>query len=65
MYSSSYWFDKPLMNLGITMTKQSFLKHILTEGDKMLITVLSTPKDSGAYAVVVNYGKLCGCKKGT
>jgi oligosaccharide translocation protein RFT1 len=40
----------------MTMTKQSFLKHILTEGDKMLITVLSTNEASGAYAIVVNYG---------
>lgn len=55
---SSYWFDKTLLNLGITMTKQSFLKHVLTEGDKMLISVLSSMQDRGIYAFVVNYGKL-------
>ncbi|GAN01555.1 rft-1-domain-containing protein [Mucor ambiguus] len=55
---SSYWFDKTLLNLGITMTKQSFLKHILTEGDKMLISVLSSMQDRGIYAFVVNYGSL-------
>lgn len=53
---NEYWFNKSLLNLGVTMTKQSFLKHILTEGDKMLISVLSTAKDSGVYAFVVNYG---------
>lgn len=40
------------------MTKQSFLKHVLTEGDKMLISVLSSMQDRGIYAFVVNYGKL-------
>ncbi|KAK4509277.1 uncharacterized protein ATC70_007627 [Mucor velutinosus] len=55
---SSYWFDKTLLNLGITMTKQSFLKHVLTEGDKMLISVLSSMQDRGIYAFVVNYGSL-------
>ena len=39
------------------MTKQSFLKHVLTEGDKMLISVLSSMQDRGVYAFVVNYGK--------
>lgn len=38
------------------MTKQSLLKHVLTEGDKMLISILSTAEDSGVYAFVVNYG---------
>lgn len=51
-----YWFNKPLLHLGVTMTKQSLLKHVLTEGDKMLISILSTAEDSGVYAFVVNYG---------
>lgn len=51
-----YWFDKPLLYLGITMTKQSLLKHVLTEGDKMLISILSSKEDRGVYAFVVNYG---------
>ncbi|KAI8643235.1 Rft protein-domain-containing protein [Parasitella parasitica] len=54
----SYWFDKTLLNLGITMTKQSFLKHVLTEGDKMLVSVLCGMQDRGVYAFVVNYGSL-------
>ncbi|CAO3618138.1 unnamed protein product [Mucor hiemalis] len=53
-----YWFNKPLLHLGVTMTKQSLLKHVLTEGDKMLISILSTAEDSGVYAFVVNYGSL-------
>ncbi|CAG8440089.1 7209_t:CDS:2 [Ambispora gerdemannii] len=52
------WFDHDLSRLAYVFTGQSFLKHILTEGDKMLITWLSTPKDQGVYAFVVNYGSL-------
>ncbi|CAO3690407.1 unnamed protein product [Rhizopus stolonifer] len=55
---SEYWFEKTLLHLGITMTKQSLLKHVLTEGDKMLISILSTDKDKGVYGFVVNYGSL-------
>ncbi|KAL0073403.1 Rft protein-domain-containing protein [Phycomyces blakesleeanus] len=53
-----YWFDRTLLDLSITLTKQSLLKHILTEGDKMLITALSTDDNQGIYAFVVNYGSL-------
>nr|CAG8444589.1 7615_t:CDS:2 [Entrophospora candida] len=50
-----YWFDEHFFNLSKTFTKQSLLKHVLTEGDKMLITWLSNPNDQGIYAIVVNY----------
>nr|CAG8513782.1 10222_t:CDS:2 [Entrophospora candida] len=53
-----YWFDEHFFNLSKTFTKQSLLKHVLTEGDKMLITWLSNPNDQGIYAIVVNYGSL-------
>ncbi|CAG8472075.1 6703_t:CDS:2 [Paraglomus brasilianum] len=52
------WFDDHLLSLATTFTKQSLLKHILTEGDKMLITWLCTAEDQGVYAFVVNYGCL-------
>ncbi|CAG8497307.1 4279_t:CDS:2 [Ambispora leptoticha] len=52
------WFDHDLSHLAFVFTWQSFLKHILTEGDKMLITWLSTPSDQGVYAFVANYGSL-------
>ncbi|KAI8337691.1 Rft protein-domain-containing protein [Chlamydoabsidia padenii] len=53
-----YWFDPALTTLGSTLTKQSLLKHVLTEGDKMLISALSSDSDQGVYAFVVNYGCL-------
>ncbi|KAG9285772.1 hypothetical protein G9A89_013197 [Geosiphon pyriformis] len=52
------WFDAQLSSLAKTFTWQSLLKHVLTEGDKMLIAWLSTPNDQGVYAFVVNYGSL-------
>jgi hypothetical protein len=55
-----FWFDEHLFNLAKTFTKQSLLKHVLTEGDKMLIALLSEPVDQGIYAFVFNYGKLNG-----
>ncbi|GBC02148.1 hypothetical protein RclHR1_04480012 [Rhizophagus clarus] len=53
-----FWFDEHLFNLAKTFTKQSLLKHVLTEGDKMLIAILSDPVDQGIYAFVFNYGSL-------
>ncbi|GBC52078.2 oligosaccharidyl-lipid flippase family protein [Rhizophagus irregularis DAOM 181602=DAOM 197198] len=53
-----FWFDEHLFNLAKTFTKQSLLKHVLTEGDKMLIALLSEPVDQGIYAFVFNYGSL-------
>src|ERR1700731_197063 len=55
--SKVFWFDRELLNLSLTLTKQSLLKHVLTEGDKMLVSALSSDKDQGVYALVVNYGK--------
>ncbi|ORX57072.1 Rft-1-domain-containing protein [Hesseltinella vesiculosa] len=55
---TSFWLDESLTALGSTLTKQSLLKHVLTEGDKMLISALSTDRDQGIYAFVVNYGSL-------
>jgi Rft protein len=40
------------------MTYQSILKHILTEGDKLILSWLSPLEDQGGYAVAVNYGQL-------
>ncbi|KAI9318220.1 Rft protein-domain-containing protein [Dichotomocladium elegans] len=53
-----YYFDKAMGNLAWTLTKQSLLKHVLTEGDKMLISALCSDNDQGIYAFVVNYGSL-------
>lgn len=38
------------------MTAQSFVKHFLTEGDKFIVSRVSTLQDQGGYAVASNYG---------
>ncbi|CAI2162383.1 14443_t:CDS:2 [Funneliformis geosporum] len=53
-----FWFDEHLFGLAKTFTKQSLLKHVLTEGDKMLISWLSEPVDQGIYAFVKKVFKL-------
>lgn len=42
------------------MTLQSFVKHLLTEGDKLAVTRTSKLADQGGYAVASNYGMLSG-----
>ncbi|KAI8059285.1 Rft protein-domain-containing protein [Gongronella butleri] len=48
----TFWLDDHLSALGSTLTKQSLLKHVLTEGDKMLVSALSSDTDQGIYAFV-------------
>jgi len=52
----SGYFDKRLLGLSLTMTGQSVIKHILTEGDKLLLTFFSPLHDQGGYALAANYG---------
>ncbi|KAF8949309.1 Oligosaccharide translocation protein rft1 [Haplosporangium gracile] len=54
----SFYFDKELLKLSKTLTSQSLLKHILTEGDKMMMAKFADEKAQGVYAFVVNYGSL-------
>ncbi|KAG5460026.1 MAG: Rft protein-domain-containing protein, partial [Olpidium bornovanus] len=54
--STTYYFDRQLVALGSTLTTQSFLKHMLNEGDKIMITAFCSTHDQGVYAFVVNYG---------
>ncbi|KAK5808985.1 Rft protein-domain-containing protein [Linnemannia elongata] len=56
--SESFYFDKELLKLSKTLTSQSLLKHILTEGDKMMMAKFADATAQGVYAFVVNYGSL-------
>lgn len=40
------------------MTAQSLFKHVLTEGDKFILSWVSPLQDQGGYAIAVNYGEL-------
>ncbi|KAI9598702.1 Rft protein-domain-containing protein [Syncephalis fuscata] len=53
-----YYFNRQLLGLAGTFAKQSILKHLLTEGDKILMSLFCSPYDQGIYAFVVNYGSL-------
>lgn len=53
----SFYFDKTLLKLSKTLTSQSLLKHILTEGDKMMMAKFADEEAQGVYAFVINYGE--------
>jgi hypothetical protein len=52
------FFSAPLLRLTASLTLQSTLKYILTQGDSLLITSLASLADQGAYALASNYGGL-------
>ncbi|KNG48099.1 oligosaccharide translocation protein rft1 [Stemphylium lycopersici] len=52
------YFSAPLMRLTASLSLQSALKYILTQGDSLLITTLASLADQGAYALASNYGGL-------
>jgi len=56
-YIASY-VSRPLLALGLNLTLQSGIKYILTQGDAILITSLTTLHDQGTYALASNYGGL-------
>jgi oligosaccharide translocation protein RFT1 len=52
------YFDRQTISLASSMMAQSVVKHILTQGDTFLVSILSTSRDQGVYALVNNYGGL-------
>lgn len=55
---ASQYFDVSSLYLSLTMTGQCIVKHILTEGDKIILSRWSTLQNQGGYAIAVNYGSL-------
>lgn len=58
---SSYlfsYFSRPFLVLGGSIFTQSIVKHVLTQGDTLLIASLASPTVQGAYALANNYGGL-------
>ncbi|OJA11584.1 hypothetical protein AZE42_01937 [Rhizopogon vesiculosus] len=55
---ASQYVDVSILHLSLTMTGQSLVKHILTEGDKIILSWWSPLEDQGGYAIAVNYGSL-------
>ncbi|USP77559.1 hypothetical protein yc1106_04833 [Curvularia clavata] len=52
------YFSAPLVRLTGSLSLQSALKYVLTQGDSLLITSLASLTDQGAYALASNYGGL-------
>jgi oligosaccharide translocation protein RFT1 len=45
-------------SLAIVQTRQSVIKHVLTEADRFAVSAISPLGEQGGYAIAVNYG---GC----
>jgi len=52
------FFDAAVLKLAASMSAQSLVKHVLTQGDTFMVSILSTPAAQGVYALVNNYGGL-------
>ncbi|KAA6406661.1 MAG: hypothetical protein FRX48_09593 [Lasallia pustulata] len=51
-------FSRPLISLTSTLSAQSGLKHLLTQGDSLLLATLTPLTSQGTYALASNYGGL-------
>ncbi|KAJ5475053.1 hypothetical protein N7539_008119 [Penicillium diatomitis] len=51
-------FPRPLMSIAASVFLQSVVKHLLTQGDAMMLAALSTLEDQGIYSLAANYGGL-------
>lgn len=52
------YFYQPTIKLAGSMMAQSLVKHLLTQGDTLLVSFLATPEVQGVYALANNYGGL-------
>ncbi|KAA8901939.1 oligosaccharide translocation protein RFT1 [Sphaerosporella brunnea] len=52
------YFSQQLSHLAATMWLQSSIKHVLTQGDSLLVAWLTTLQEQGVYALANNYGSL-------
>lgn len=55
---SPVWMDASALYLSVLNTLQSLLKHILTEGDKLMISYFCSNEEQGKYGLTANYGGL-------
>ncbi|KAI0388655.1 Rft-1-domain-containing protein [Xylariaceae sp. FL0594] len=56
-YAFGYFFT-PTLQLASSLMSQSLVKHVLTQGDTFLVSILSDPRSQGVYALANNYGSL-------
>lgn len=51
-------FSRPLMTVAGSVFFQSTVKHLLTQGDAMMLAAMSSLEDQGIYSFASNYGGL-------
>ncbi|KAJ5585348.1 uncharacterized protein N7459_005148 [Penicillium hispanicum] len=51
-------FSRRLTSLAASVFFQSLVKHLLTQGDSMILAALSSLEDQGIYSLASNYGGL-------
>ncbi|KAJ3094644.1 Oligosaccharide translocation protein rft1 [Phlyctochytrium planicorne] len=56
--NKSFYLDPTLSSVALSFTLQGLLKHVLTEGDKILSVYMITAAIQGDYALVEKYGSL-------
>lgn len=56
--NSSYFFQNDILEHFKKVYFQLCFKHLLTEGDKLIINSLCTVEEQGIYALLSNYGSL-------
>ncbi|KAL4800092.1 Rft protein-domain-containing protein [Aspergillus venezuelensis] len=59
--NSTYYgkiFSAPLLMLSANVFFQSLVKHLLTQGDSMILAAMTTLQDQGIYTLASNYGGL-------
>ena len=56
--SQKLLLHRPTLKLSITFTIQSMFKHLLTEGDRIILSTLVSSYNAGIYALVSSYGSI-------
>ncbi|KAL4947748.1 Rft protein-domain-containing protein [Aspergillus filifer] len=51
-------FSAPLLMLSANVFFQALVKHLLTQGDSMILAAMTTLQDQGIYTLASNYGGL-------
>ncbi|PWY69159.1 nuclear division Rft1 protein [Aspergillus sclerotioniger CBS 115572] len=51
-------FSWPMITLSTNVFFQSVIKHVLTQGDSMMLAAMTSLEDQGIYALASNYGGL-------
>lgn len=52
--------DGATRRLAVANTRQSVVKHLLTEADRIAVGYISPLGDQGGYAIAINYGRFLG-----